>query len=746
MTPDQSRLEADRAAPRIVLLWQALTALRRCVTFMQSGAHPDDESSAMLAALRFRDGLDLAYVCSTRGEGGQNDIGRQAGAALGALRTAEMERAAERLDMRVYWMGTGPDDPMSDFGFSKSGQETLARWGKERTFATFVRAVRLARPDILCPTFLDVPGQHGHHRAMTWAAHEVMGLAADSDFTVEGTTPWRVSKLYLPAWSGAGQAYDDDLPPPPATVTVRGTGRDPVTGWSWARTGQHSRAMHRTQGMGHWPTGGRDYPLHLVDGGKEQDVTDGLPRTLADIGLQAAQDRIDAAIAAFPDYEDVARLAAEALASIPKVTEAEHAHRLALKHRQIARVLWLASGAEVRGAARKTFLRPGESAEIVLETHPGRADVEARLSFPEGWENDAPGKDFVPPAYPTAYDPLDPSAPCIAVKADIAGQAIDMKLPLDQTPVACPDGVLLDPNAQIVNLATGTRSAPVALGPGDAALSLPAGWRHADSTLTLPDDTTPAVHEFAVTRRGKPALTVERIEAPHTPPRCLALPAVLRFAALNVALPKARIGMASAGRDRVGHWLDRVGADVSNVDDAMLEAGLPGIDTLVIGIFALRFRSGLAARMSAISQWVRDGGTLVTLYHRPWDAWDPASMPAPLRIGQPSLRWRVTDPGAQVTHLVPDHPVLAGPNTIGPDDWSGWDKERGLYFAAEWDNVYEPLLSMSDPGEDPLTGALVSGDIGKGRHTHCALIVHHQMERLVPGAFRLMANLCDPRR
>ncbi len=52
---------------------------------------------------------------------------------------------------------------------------------------------------------------------------------------------------------------------------------------------------------------------------------------------------------------------------------------------------------------------------------------------------------------------------------------------------------------------------------------------------------------------------------------------------------------------------------------------------------------------------------------------------------------------------------------------------------------------MADPGEAPLQGALLSGDIGKGRHVHTSLILHHQMEMLVPGAFRLMANLVTPR-
>jgi hypothetical protein len=73
-------------------------------------------------------------------------------------------------------------------------------------------------------------------------------------------------------------------------------------------------------------------------------------------------------------------------------------------------------------------------------------------------------------------------------------------------------------------------------------------------------------------------------------------------------------------------------------------------------------------------------------------------------------------------------------------------KERGLYFAAEWDAAYVPLLAMNDPGEAPLTGGLLAADIGRGRHVHTALVLHTQMEALVPGAFRLFANLVAPRR
>jgi hypothetical protein len=113
-------------------------------------------------------------------------------------------------------------------------------------------------------------------------------------------------------------------------------------------------------------------------------------------------------------------------------------------------------------------------------------------------------------------------------------------------------------------------------------------------------------------------------------------------------------------------------------------------------------------------------------------------------IGSPSIRWRVTDPAAEIAVLAPDHPLLNTPNRIGPQDWSGWDKERGLYFAADWDPAYAALISLHDRGEAPLSGALLSASIGRGRHTHTSLVLHHQMDRLVPGAFRLMANLTQP--
>ncbi|MCC2650373.1 MAG: LmbE family protein [Microvirga sp.] len=340
MLDDHSRFDRAVHQPSLVRLHRALSRLRSVLTVMNTGAHPDDEMNGMLAALRFAYGMRVVVACSTRGEGGQNALGPERGAVLGVLRTAEMEEAARRMDADVAWLGHGPDDPVHDFGFSKNGDDTLRRWGEERIVERLARAYRRYRPDIVIPTFLDVPGQHGHHRAMTRAAETALSLAADPtafpEHVASGLTPWQVSKYYLPAWSGAGYAYDDEVPPPPATLSLEVASGDEVTGLAYKHLGEWSRAAHASQGMGVW----RDNPvdrwsLHLKvraggEAGPESDIRAHVPATLADIAavpgvpgsaaaaLRDAQAQIDAAITAFPNRARIA----EALVDAARLIEA----------------------------------------------------------------------------------------------------------------------------------------------------------------------------------------------------------------------------------------------------------------------------------------------------------------------------------------------------------------------------------------------------------------------------------------
>ncbi|MFK8082243.1 MAG: PIG-L family deacetylase [Granulosicoccus sp.] len=767
---------------------------------MNSGAHPDDETSALLAALSYRDGLDVSYACANRGEGGQNDIGTESSAVLGTLRTAEMEQAAKALDMRLYWLSTHPDDSISDFGFSKSGHETLLKWGHERTLQRFVSIVRREQPDILCPTFLDIPGQHGHHRAMTSMAHAVMERAADDDYlSDEPEHPaWQISKLFLPAWGGGGSAYDDEEPPPAQTLRVSANGRDSITGWSWENLGQQSRKFHLTQGMGRWVMSGeeRNWPLHLaattLDASctPSQSLESGLAYDFEQWSERATSSKLAtqlllvhellcATIAAFPDFQAVAKNGFAAVNAINTTREQTQDkinrildNRLMRKQAQLATVIKLATGIRAKAWTQRSLWRPGDTDKVCIDANePDVPDVSCAvrvLSSCSGSNNspwqindktlslsDTASPD---PPYPSTWFADEPSGPVLEVQLVSNGVSTRYYQAFEAAPtIVSSVSAQLAPDVCLVNLDKPIDTLTLAINrrhPMDAVASfvLPKGWKQQTTgnqvNLTMPATLESGLYELALELNGSQANREHLISYSHINRRVFCEPARLRVRAITVKLPEVQIAYVGGGNDRVALWLRAMGFSVHEiqeeqlVDADALKLVLQAVDTLVVGVFAYRMRASLAPLAQTINTWVEQGGHLLTLYHRPWDNWNPDSIPpARLEIGQPSLRYRVTDENADVHYLQASHPLLNSPNTIDETDWQGWHKERGLYFAKSWDSIYTPLLSMSDQDESPHEGALLVADIGKGRHIHTSLILHHQMDKLVPGAFRLMANL-----
>lgn len=836
MTPSQQRIMRQASQSAITKLWDSLVPLRSVCSFMQTGAHPDDETTRLLARLSKGDGVRLSYVCGVRGEGGQNDIGTELRATLGVLRTREMEQAARVLDMQLFWLNEEYDGPIFDFGLSKSPTETFEHWGHERTVAGLVRAIRTERPDVMAPTFLDIPGQHGHHRAITVATEEAITLAADPEAFPEqlaaGLRPWQVKKYYLPAWSGAGGAYDDEVPPPNATLSVDVGRFDPVHGATYAQIAQWSRIYHRTQGMGHWTDAKPDsVPLHrkfcALDNVPvaETGMFDGLPQTLSDLAdltpdaglardLVAAQGAIDDAFAAYPANAPVAaaihralghvRAASQKLLTAGTETARDLAHRLAIKQHQLCRASQNACLLICSAQADRYELSPGETTAVNLSVFAGAdiavSDILLSLDTRDGWRVDGsagtasslaagerltapfqvtvPGDaaHFFPYRFHTRPDcPDEPVTGSLTYTAH--GQRITVPVPLEQTLAALPPVSLeIEPTGVIHN--TRGPANPIAIEvkavsniatrvDTTVGLRLPDGWSAspeavpvslaapgavASASFTLvPPAASPGTGRAIIgvvatadnTGAAVSGSTIRPVVHPHIRNSYMVISAQVTVQSLPVAVPDVRVGYVDAGSDRVHYWLGQLGVGVDLLDGDFLATGdLQRYDTIVIGIFGFRNRPDALAAIARLHDFVETGGNLITLYHRPWDNWDPERIPPRyLKVGQPSLRWRVTDPGAEVSILAPDHPLLTTPNTIGPEDWAGWVKERGLYFASAWDDAYTPLVAMADPGEGSHKGALLSARIGKGRHTHTGLILHYQMDFLVPGAFRLFANM-----
>ena len=69
--------------------------------------------------------------------------------------------------MKAYHLSETTSDAIYDFGFSKSPEETLDKWGEEVTYERLIEFIRTYQPDIVMPSFRDVDTQHGHHRTIS---------------------------------------------------------------------------------------------------------------------------------------------------------------------------------------------------------------------------------------------------------------------------------------------------------------------------------------------------------------------------------------------------------------------------------------------------------------------------------------------------------------------------------------------------------------------------------------------------
>jgi LmbE family N-acetylglucosaminyl deacetylase len=173
-------------------LEQNLKKLSTRASLLMIVAHPDDEDGGMLTYESRGEGARVGMLTLTRGEGGQNAMSGDFDGALALLRTQEL-LAADRYMGVDQMFGTEVD-----FGFSKTKEESFAKWTHERVLYDAVRAVRLYRPLVVTSVFVGgVTDGHGQHQVSGEIAQEVFTAAADPKvFPEMGLEPWAPAKVY----------------------------------------------------------------------------------------------------------------------------------------------------------------------------------------------------------------------------------------------------------------------------------------------------------------------------------------------------------------------------------------------------------------------------------------------------------------------------------------------------------------------------------------------------------------------
>jgi LmbE family N-acetylglucosaminyl deacetylase len=249
-----------------------LKKLKVTASVLYVAAHPDDENTRLLAYMAKERLYRTGYLSITRGDGGQNLIGDEQGIELGLIRTQELLAArridgAEQFFTRAY-----------DFGFSKSTDEALKIWDKEKILSDVVWVIRKFQPDVIITRFPpDNRAGHGHHSASAVLAQEAFTAAADPKRFPEqfgfGVKPWQAKRILWNTFNfgGTNTTSENQMK---LDVGVL----NPFLGKGYGEIASESRSQHKSQGFGVPRQRGQqlEYFMHVNGETANTDVVEGV--------------------------------------------------------------------------------------------------------------------------------------------------------------------------------------------------------------------------------------------------------------------------------------------------------------------------------------------------------------------------------------------------------------------------------------------------------------------------------------
>lgn len=800
--------------PGLIDLLKVIRPLTTLSSYMNTAAHPDDENSALLAALALGKGTSTNLVTITRGQGGQNAIGPEHYDAMGVLRTEELGHSMEVLATSVDYVRENVDSPARDFGFSKMWEETEEKWDFDFVIERMTYYLRLYRPQVVLLPFNFVRTQHGHHQAIYICALKAMEAAADPEKYLEhNLPPFTPYKVYEPGNADNAQAYHE-------TGTF-----DPFYGKTYDQIGQYARLFHACQGMGGrpLPIGRTNYLMAVAEAKPRLEVAttlegifDRIPTTYTDYAALSQGALKDALLKldtisgeldqAFPYPEQLLPVLVsykQALLEVsPMIGDSglnedlknDLEVQLRLKIVQVDRALAQAAGLQAVVLPSDMTVTPGQTFTVdvrLFQGLPGEyAWNDVALSFPnqEQWTItpvDGEGELGLGKALVKRFEVTAPATEDFfdAYHGDKMTAVLKLNGPIDFEITANTQGnfaylpelsLLLNPEKTAVNLLKEAVPSQIKVTltnlstqevTAKAVLELPEGWsgEPANQDITLaPDASAEAIYQVSVpeglqpgnytikatatTTLGISSRTVQTIDYPHINKTYFLYNAQVELNAFNLAFSDTRIGYVDSGSDEVAQTLKTLGMNVNFItDDELLFGDLSRYDTIITGIRAYARRPVVKTANQRLLDFAKAGGHLIIQYHTSGDGYTPDLAPLPLKVGQPSLAWRVTYEDSPVTILLPDHPFLTSPNEITIADFDGWVQERSLYIPMEWDATYEAPIRSGTVAQEgaEYDGQILTMPYGEGRFTYTALVFFRQVPNLVPGGIRLFTNIID---
>lgn len=275
-------------------IYRELKTLKHLPKVLYLAAHPDDENTGLLSWLINDQNVETAYLSLTRGDGGQNLLGTEQGAALGLIRTHELLEA-RRLDGAQQFFTRA-----IDFGFSKNTNDTFKQWDADSITADVVWVIRKFRPDVIICRFPPTAAAgHGQHAASAVVAEKAFKAAADKNMfpnQLKYVSVWQPKRLLWNTFrfGSVNTTAENQLK---ATVGQY----DAQLGMGYGELAGLSRSLHKSQGAGTQSVAGvrSDYFTHVLGDPAKRTLFDGLSLNWSDKGIGDIDELIDIILLSF---------------------------------------------------------------------------------------------------------------------------------------------------------------------------------------------------------------------------------------------------------------------------------------------------------------------------------------------------------------------------------------------------------------------------------------------------------------
>ena len=733
-------------------------------------AHPDDENNSFLPYLTKEKNYRTAYLSLTRGDGGQNLIGKEQGIELGLIRTQEL-LAARRIDGAEQYFSTA-----YEFGFSKSADEALTIWDHQKVLSDVVWIIRQFQPDIIITRFPgDARAGHGHHAASAIIANEAYIAAADPNRFPEqlkmGVTVWKAKRILWNTFNfGSVNTTNNNQ------FKLEVGGYNVIEGKSYGEIGAEARTMHKSQGEGRPRRRGASYEFFETTGGDApvNDLMDGIDIGWSRLGAASLQTELNNILKQF-QIDQPAAIVPSLVSLYTKVNSLPNSVWKNYQLQQIQSLIKDAAGIFIEASTQKSQVIPGETIGVQLLIN----------------QRSAANTQLVKISLPAKDSMLQ------KVLSNNQNTIIDYSFKVDASTAISQPYWLVEPKTEGMFMVNDysfigkaendpafTITAHLNIEGVDFSFVQPIQYKFTDPTkgdvyqpiAVIPSKETKYDKEVYLMRSSKPieisyqqidhqGATVQKtawvknaneslptsskdiyrktIQYDHIPSLNYFTTASTKVVPINIISKKATVGYIDGAGDKLPEALSELGYQVVLLKAAdITKSNLANLDAIVVGIRAYNMFEWITEKNDLINEYIQQGGNYIVQYLKSNQVGINKVKVGPYAFSVNSSR-RVTQENVPVDFVLPNHPVLNTPNKISKDDFAHWVQERSTYQAENIDSHFEMPLSMHDANEPASNGSLLIAPYGKGNMVYASITLFRQLPAGNPGAYKLLANLVE---